>query len=116
MATISPERTETLTGTDFELVVLPVDIILHRNPETGDTSIMWRWTQHLSVDGAVRKKDYVKTGSNFREFADIASLQPAYVGAIDPYTSADLTDISMAGVVQILLDAFDRAYVQDSAV
>ena len=110
---IAEERKELLSGTVFELVVHPLEVRISRDPETNTGSISYQWQQHLAIDGNVRRKEYAKTGSVSRNLDQVGSVYPAYAGETDPHSGADLTQISMDGVVKILLSAFDKAYVQD---
>jgi hypothetical protein len=114
MATISPERIQTLSGTTFELVVQPIKMELRRDPENNaNNELVFTWSENLRVDGASRRKDYARVGTNQRYVNSVGSIYPAYAGATDPHSGADLTQISIDGIVQLLLDAFDKMYVQD---
>ena len=113
---ISSTRITEVTGTTIELVAMPKEILFMWRPEDSNGRLIWSWLEHLVVDDVVNAKDFGRYGKTSRNWDDIKNLQPAYSGEVDPVTGADLTQISMRGVMAILQSAFDRAYEQDAGV
>ena len=111
---ISTTRIVELTGTAFKLIAQPVRINFEHNPETGTAGLRFEFIQMLDVDGVTRNVNFGRLGHVSRNWTDIETSQPAYAGALDPVTGADLTQVSMRGVLMILMDAFDRGYAQDN--
>jgi hypothetical protein len=115
MAT-SPERIVDLTGTDFKLVAQPTMFQFTRDIETNEADVRIQWQQALTVDGVANRIDIGTSGVVHRGWNVAKDIQPAYPGATDPITGADLTQISFRGILSLLNDAFDRLYVIDNPI
>lgn len=118
MATTDPSRvTDISGGTSYSLIDSPVEFTFRFNPEAGEARALVQFIQMLDVDGTTQNVNRGNRGSVNADWTEVfgatefRNLQPAYAGATDPVTAADLTQISMRGVMQILLDMFDRMYV-----
>lgn len=115
MPTVSPERKTTVTGTTIELVAHPVGIQMYWNPETQQGDIRFEFLEYLSIDGVAVNKDFGRHGVVSRKFSQIKTVKPGYAGLVDPNTGQALDNISFEGVMHLLLDGFDKGYVQDAA-
>ena len=118
MATTDPSRiTDISGGTSYSLIDSPVEFTFRFNPADGEAYTIVEFIQMLDVDGSTQNVNRGSKGSVKADWTEVfgseefRNLQPAYAGATDPVTAADLTQISMRGVMQILLDMFDRVYV-----
>lgn len=114
MPTVSEGRKTTVTGTTIELVVHPVNIQLKWNAELQEGDIRYEFLEYLSVDGVSMNKDYGRHGVVRRRFSEIKTAKPAYTGLTDPNTSQPLDNISFEGVMHLLLDGFDKGFIQDN--
>ena len=110
---VSAERKTPIVGTTIELVAYPNEFSLMWDPSANSGKVAFKWIEFLEVDGAMAGRDAGREGYTVRQWSAVKNISPAYPGEVDPNTGADLTQISMAGVLKILLSAFDRAYVQD---
>lgn len=112
---ISNKRKTRLDGTTFALVAHPTEIRFTTNPATGEVSLDMQFMEMLMVDNVVaRNVNFGRAGRVRRDWKSIKNIRPAYPGATDPVTGADLTQISFRGIAELLQDAFDRVYEADN--
>lgn len=116
-------REEEIEGT-VKAVVLAPRTILDWNPEMNDGRIQFQTMRYASVDGVVRNDLFQPTALSTNvnvSIAEIALRRFVQSGAVnergqnislDPVTGADLSKISVAGVMQIIKAAFDTLYTE----
>lgn len=113
--TTSTERIVDISGgTEYLLVAQPINFSFNNNPELNTADVRVEFIQMLEVDGTTRNVNYGSKGSVTRAYSEISTQYPAYPGKLDPESGADLTQISVKGIMILLQDMFDKMYVQDN--
>lgn len=113
--TISAERIVDISGgTSYKLVEQPISFTFDYNPELNTASVRVDFIQMLDVDGVSRNVNMGNKGTTRRQWSAISSFYPCTNGETDPVSGADLTNISLRGVMLLLLEMFDKMRVQDN--
>lgn len=98
-------------GVDAEMIAVQTHIFY--NPKTQDVSVSFQATESLIVNGQVG--DSLGGGHVMQvDLSEMAQRKFSSAG-IDPVTGANLTAVSIAGVMQIIKAAYDTLYNERSA-
>lgn len=116
-------RVETIEGqAGFEVIASSTNI--QYNPATGSGTLTFNMSKYLTVDGELRSDimpshaGMLTKGLNeimLRRFLDEVPEINGVNIAIDPVTGADLSNVSVAGVMRIIKAAFDILYNESIA-
>lgn len=101
--------TTPIPGTNFECRMFAPRMRIRYDPSSGDGTITFQSEKFLMVDG---QPQYSLEPGDALTVQMSKLITRNFSDKLDPVTGYDLSNVSVAGVVQVIKDAFDTLYVE----
>jgi hypothetical protein len=111
--TIAPNRETPITGVDPKLIIHPEEVRIVLDPYNLSAGrIGWNYKTYVEVDGNNQPFDAQLTGRFSASLLTVKDITPGYPGLVGSISGADLSVPTIEDIVKMLLDGFNKQWVQ----